>query len=191
MSRRLIFWSLLFASVALLPLRSPAPLIYTPGEGWYYEMFGGNAKWQRPRAKEQLDVAQQAFDNKDYDTAMHAANRILRVFPLSDYAPQAEYLIGRCFEIKGKDEAAFDAYQHILEKYPKSAQYNEILQRQYEIANRFLAGEWFRLWNIIPLYPSMSETAKLYAKIISNGPYSDIAPHAQMKIGAAQEKAGK
>jgi outer membrane protein assembly factor BamD len=173
----------------MLPLRSPAPLIYTPGEGWYYELFGNNTKWQRPRAKDQIEVAEQALADKDYSTAMHAANRVLRVFPLSDYAPRAEYVLGRCFEAKGRDEAAFDAYQNIIQKYPKSTQYNEVMTRQYEIANRFLAGEWFRLWNLIPLYPSMDETAKLYAKIVTNGPYSAVAPHAQLNIGAAQEKA--
>jgi outer membrane protein assembly factor BamD len=189
MSRRLILFCMLVVIVAMLPLRSPAPLIYTPGEGWYYEIFGGNTKWQRPRARDQIEVAEKALADKDYSTAMHAANRVLRVFPLSDYAPRAEYVLGRCFEVKGKDEAAFDAYQHIIEKYPKSDQYNEVVLRQYEIANRFLAGEWFRIWNTIPIYPSMEETAKLYTKIINNGPYSTVAPHAQMNIGAAQEKA--
>jgi len=47
-------------------------------------------------------------------------------------------------ETKHKDEAAFNSYQSIIEKYPKSGQYNEVLWRQYEIANRFLAGEWFK-----------------------------------------------
>ena len=188
MARRLAFWIILAALVALLPFRSPAPLIYVPGEGWYYEPAGESAKWQRPRAKEQLDVAEEAFTNKDYSITLHAAHRVLRLWPFSDYAPRAEYLVGRCLEIQGKDEAAFSAYQNIIQKYPKSGQYNEILARQYEIANRFLAGEWFRLWNIIPLYPSMDETAKLYDKIVNNGPYSEVAPLAQLHIGAAREK---
>jgi outer membrane protein assembly factor BamD (BamD/ComL family) len=34
----------------------------------------------------------------------------------------------------------------------------------------------------------MDNTAKLYGKIVNNGPYSDVAPHAQMNIGAAREK---
>jgi outer membrane protein assembly factor BamD len=178
----------LLVVIVLLPSRSPAPLVFVPGEGWYYESYGENAKWQRPRAKEQMEVAEQAFTNKDYTITMHAANRVLRVWPLSDYAPRAAYLVGRCFEIKNKDEAAFNAYQQIIDKYPKSGQYNEVLWRQYEIANRFLAGEWFKLWDIIPLYPSMDQTAKLYQKIVNSGPYSDVAPHAQLRIGAAREK---
>ncbi len=190
MNRQSGWIALLIALMALMPFRAPAPLSYVPGEGWYYEPYGETAKWQRTRAKDQLQVAEDAFKAGDYSTTMSAAHRILRVWPLSDYAPRAEYLIGRCLEVRGRDEAAFNAYQNIIKKYPKSENFNDILWRQYEIANRFLAGEWFRLWNVIPLYSSMDETAKLYDKIVNNGPYSEVAPHAQMKIGAAHEKGG-
>ncbi len=189
MRRRFVEILILTAVVMALPFRCPAPLIYTPGEGWYYELFGGNTKWQRPRAKDQLDVAEKALAAKDYDTAMHAASRVLRVFPLSDYAPEAAYVQGRCFEAEGKDEAAFQAYQDIIDHYPKCTQFNEVLNRQYAIANRFLDGEWFRLWNTIPLYPSMDETANLFGKIVADGPFSPVAPKAQMSIGSAHEKA--
>ena len=188
MNRRLGLLLIVAACVVLFPFRAPAPLYYVPGEGWYYEMFGQNARWQRPRAKEQLDVAEQAFNKSDYNTTLHAAHRVLRVWPLSDYAPDAEYLIGRCLETSGKDEAAFKAYQNIVEKYPRSSRYEEVLWRQYEIANRFLGGEWFRIWGTISLYPSMDQTAQMFDKIVNNGPYSDVAPHAQLRIGAAREK---
>ena len=188
MNRRLGLLIIVAACMVLFPFRAPAPLYYVPGEGWYYEMYGQNARWQRPRAKEQLDVAEQAFNKNDYNTTLHAAHRVLRVWPLSDYAPDAEYLIGRCLETSGKDEAAFKAYQNIIEKYPRSSRYEEVLWRQYEIANRFLGGEWFRIWGAIPLYPSMDQTAQMFDKIVNNGPYSDVAPHAQLRIGAAREK---
>ncbi|HEX5399373.1 MAG TPA: tetratricopeptide repeat protein [Verrucomicrobiae bacterium] len=179
---------LLFALVALLPFRSPAPLYYSSGEGWYYEPYGEKAEWQRPRAKEQLEVADQAFTNQNYNITLHAAHRVLRMWPLSDYAPRAEYLIGRCLEVKGKDEAAFNAYESLIQKYPHSDDYDDVLWRQYQIANRFLDGEWFKLWGVIPLYPSMDRTAGLFSTIVTNGPFSDVAPHAQLRIGAAREK---
>jgi outer membrane protein assembly factor BamD len=188
MNRRFVFWILLVAGVALLPFRSPAPLIYVPGEGWYYESYGENAKWQRSRAKDQLDVAEKAFKSANYTISLRAAHRVLRVWPLSDYAPHAEYLIGRCLEATGKDEAAFNAYQNIIQKYPKSAEYEDVLWRQYEIASRFLHGQLFKLWGYIPLYTSMDQTAKMFDKIVDNGPYGDVAPHAQLRIGAAREK---
>ena len=173
--------------VLALPFRAPAPLIYRPGEGWTYEPVGGEGKWQRPRAKEQLDVAQQAFDKKDYNLALKAARRVVRVWPLSDYAPQAQYLLGRCYEAKGRYETAFAEYQKVLDKQPKIGNYQEIVERQYGIANGFLAGRCYRLWGVIP-YPSKEKTAEMYDKIVKNGPYSDIGPQAQMKLGETREK---
>ena len=188
MTRR--FLCLLFILGCLLgfPFRSPAPLIYRPGEGWSYEPVGGEGKWQRPRAKDQLEVAQSAFDRKDYSLALKAARRVVKVWPLSDYAPQAQYLVGRCYEAKGKDEKAFAEYQKVLEKQPKMASFPEILQRQYDIANLYLAGKWFKLWGVIPIFSSMDKTSAMYEKIVKTGPYSEVAPQAQMKIGAAREK---
>jgi len=182
----------LFLSVAFLflafPTRSPAPLIYTPGEGWSYEAVGGEGKWHRPRAKDQFEVAQAAFDKKSYGLALKAARRVVKVWPLSDYAPQAQYLVGRCYEATGKDEKAFNEYQKVLEKQPKIANYQEILERQSVITDRFLAGKWFKLWGYIPFFSSMERTANMYEKVVKNGPYSEVAPQAQLKIGTAREK---
>ena len=188
MNGRFIRFLLLIACVLLVPLRCPAPLVYTPGEGWTYEPVGGEGKWQRARAKDQLDVAQVAFDKKDYGLALKAARRVVRMWPLSDYAAPAQYLVGRCYEAKRDDQRAFSEYQKILEKYPRSDNVKDVLQRQYEIANRFLGGQWFKLLGYIPFFPSMDKTAGMFTKIVASGPYGDIAPQAQLKIGSAREK---
>jgi tetratricopeptide (TPR) repeat protein len=51
---------------------------------------------------------------------------VVLVWPLSDYAPQAQYLVARCYEATGKAEKAFKAYQKLLEKQPKIANFDEI-----------------------------------------------------------------
>jgi outer membrane protein assembly factor BamD len=174
-------------SIRFFAIRSPAPLIFTPGEGWRYETPGGIGNWQRARAKDQLEVAQTAFDNKDYGLALKAARRTVNTWPFADYAPQAQYLLARCHEVHGADEKAFAAYQKLIERYPKIDNYDEIIRRQFGIANRFLAGKFFRVWNYVPLYRSMDKTIQLYERVIKNGPYSEIAPLAQMNIGQAHE----
>ena len=160
------------------PFRSPAPLVYRPGEGWTYEPVGGEGKWRQPRAKDQLEVAQAAFDKQAYSLALKAARRVLQVWPLSDYAPQAQYLVARCYEADGKSDKAFKAYQQLLEKQPKMAKFDEVLRRQFAIANLYLAGKRFKLWGFIP-YRSMERTAVMYGDIVKAGPYSDVAPQAQ------------
>ena len=167
---------------------SPAPLIYQPGEGWTYEAVGSEGKWQRSRAKDQLEVAKTALAAKDYSTALKAARRTVKIWPLSDFAPEAQYLVGRCYEAKGNDERAFKEYQKVVEKYPRLTLFNEVLQRQFDISNRYLAGERFKLWGFIPTFPSMDKTADMFAKIVQSGPYSGVAPAAQLKIGEARVK---
>lgn len=188
MSRRSIGLLLIAAGIVFAPLRSPAPLVYTPGEGWTYESVGGVGKWKRPRAKDQLEVAQAAFDQRDYKLALKASSYLVKTWPLSDYSPDAQYLIGRCYEARHDDEKAFKQYQKIFESYPKSDKLKDVLQRQYEIALRFLNGQHFKLWGVIPFFPDMERTAGLFDKIVQSGPYSEVAPQAQLRIGAAHEK---
>ena len=188
MNRRFALLFLITAGLLLVPFRSPAPLIYTPGEGWTYEPVGGAGNWQRTRAKDQLIVAQDAYDKKDYSTALKAAHRTVRVWPLSDYAPQAQYIVAECYAARGLHERAFKEYQKVLDTYPRFVDCEKVLKAQFEIANGFLAGEWFRLWTYIPFFPSMEKTADMYGKIVKSAPFSDVAPQAQLNIGAAREK---
>jgi outer membrane protein assembly factor BamD len=189
MNRWLIRAALVVYLVLAFPFESPAPLVYRPDQGWVYEEPGSTGSWTRTRAKDQLGVAQEAFDKKNYSLALKAAQRTVRVWPTSeDYAPRAQYLIGRCYEAKHSDEKAFRAYQTLVEKYPKAENYAEVVQRQFEIANRFLAGKWFKLWGYIPFFPSMEKTVGMYEQLIKNGPYSAVAPRAQLNIGAARER---
>src|SRR2546430_714325 len=125
-------WSVRLACIVFcvlaFPFPCPAPLVYRPGEGWVYEPVGGG-KWIRTRAQDQLEVARTAFDKKDYSTAFKAARRTVRVWRLSDYAPKAQYLLGRCYEAEHQDERAFREYQRLLEKYPK-AEYDQSVAGQ-------------------------------------------------------------
>ena len=189
MKRCLRCFLLTLVTLIMLPQRSPAPIIFTPGEGWRYESAGGGPSWTRPRAKEQMEVAQEAFDKGDYSLALKASRRTLARWEFSEpYAEQAQYLSARCYEQRRDSEKAFKAYQKLIIEHPKITNYNEVVQRQFGIANRFLAGEWFKLWNVIPYAPSMDKTRKLYDQIIKNGPYSEVAPAAQMNIGASYER---
>ena len=188
MKQRRLVWLAIFLAWVALPYRSPAPLIYTPGEGWRYEKAGGEGKWLRTRAKDQLDVAQKAFDAKDYSQARKAARRTVAQWPFSDYAPQAQYVLARSEEALGNEERAFKEFQRLVEKYPKIDNYDDALKQQFTIANHYLAGKWFRVLGTLPLFPSMDRTIKYYEQIVKSGPYSSVGAQAQMNIGAAHEK---
>jgi outer membrane protein assembly factor BamD (BamD/ComL family) len=189
MLRRLTGSALLLACLFALPFTCPAPIIFRAGEGWTYEAVGGSgSNWERKRAKDQLQVAQEAFDRGEYRLATKAANRVVKVWPLSDYAGRAQHLIGRSYEGRKMDERAFKAYQLTLTKYPKVENYDEILSRQYTIAQRFLGGQRFKLFGVLPLFRNMEKTASMFGQVVGNGPYNETGPKAQLDIGTAQEK---
>ncbi len=176
----------LVLALCFVPQRAPAPLIYRPGEGWTYEPVGG-AKWRRNRAKDQLEVAEKALAEGKNRLATKAAKRVVDVWPLSDFAPKAQYIVARAYEARGRSDRAFKAYQQLVERYPKLENYDEVLRRQFDIATQYLHGRWFYLWGVIPAGPDRDKVVDMYEKIIRNGPYSDVAPEAQMNIGAARE----
>jgi outer membrane protein assembly factor BamD len=189
MNRSSVCLWLILLALFLCPFRAPAPLIYRSGEGWSYEVPGGKENnWRKLRAKDQLQVAQEAFNRKQYRLALKAAKRVVTVWGLSDFAPQALFLIGRCYEARKQDEKAFDAYAQLLAKYPKISNSTEIQGRQFAIALRFLHGEWIKLFGYIPFFPSMEKTVTMFDKLVKFGPYGEFGPPSQMNIGAARDK---
>ena len=189
MNRGLARLLAIFICLLLFPQRAPAPLTYTPGEGWRYEPVGGGS-WRRDNPNDQLAVAIAAFERGDYGVAVKASRYIVKHprWQFGDYAPEAQYVLGRSYEAKNQGEKAFKAYQELLTKYPKVNDFEEIVLRQFVIADQYLAGKWFKLWGVIPFFPSMDKTIKMYNQIIKNGPYSKVAPYSQLRIGAANEK---
>jgi len=185
--RKALLIPLVILVLLLSSSECPAPFIYTPGEGWSYETPGQAGNWQRDTAREQIDVAKAAYDEGDYKIAVKAAGRVIREWPFSDYAPESQYVTALAYQGNHRDEKAFKAYQSLITRYPKYEKYDQVLRQQFEITNRFLEGQRFRLWGLFPIFRSMDRTTEMYKELIQNGPFSEIAPQAQLNIGTARE----
>ncbi|MEC8973167.1 MAG: outer membrane protein assembly factor BamD, partial [Verrucomicrobiota bacterium] len=181
---------LLLAAIVFFswPNYSPAPIIYRRGEGWSYESIGGVGSWRRGTAKDQLGVAKKAYAEEDWKTAFKAARRTVADWPLSDHAPEAQLLLAQTNEKRGDDERAFSEYQNLLRLYPQNVDFEDVQARQFVIATRFLNGQRYKLWGRIPLYRSMGKTTTMFQNIVNTGPFSSVAPKAQMNIGQAWVK---
>ena len=166
----------------------PAPLVWRSGEGWVDESSGTTASASSSR--EALDHAKAFEERKDWDGAYASYRNLVRKWPLSFFAAEAQYKTGWILAKKGKFNDAFKAYQKMIEKYPSSTFFEQSLEQQYQIANLFLAGEPQRLFGI-PMGPSMDKTVEMYEQLIKNAPYGKYAPEAQFKIGLAREKQKK
>ena len=106
-------------------------------------------------------------------------------WPLSDHAAEAQLLLAQTHEKRGDDQKAFAEYQNLLRLYPQNVDFEDVQARQFAIATRYLNGQRFKLWGRIPFYRSMGKTVAMFQDIVNSGPFSAVAPKAQMNIGKA------
>jgi len=124
------------------------------------------------------------------DAALKAYKGLLRRWPLSFFAPEAQYRAGKILEDEANFYDAFQAFQKMVTKYPSSDYFEQALDEQFRIANLYRAGEPQRIWKI-PVGPSMDRTIEMYDRIIKNAPYGTYAPESQFDIGLCREQQRK
>jgi outer membrane protein assembly factor BamD len=164
-----------------------AELVWRPGEGWSDESGGTAAA---ASSRDQLDAAHKLEAQGQRDDAVKSYKALLRRWPLSFFAPEAQFRLGKIQEDEADYPDAFKAFQTMVKKYPSSDYFEQALGEQYRIANLYLAGEPQRIWKI-PVGPSMDKTVDMYNQIIKNAPYGTYAPQSQFKIGLAREQQRK
>ncbi|MDE1171434.1 MAG: outer membrane protein assembly factor BamD [Verrucomicrobium sp.] len=187
MVSRLLF---LLAALSFAAVGTPASaaLVWRPGEGWVDETTGSGLSASSSR--DQLDIAKKLEAQQKWDDALKAYQIVVRKWPLSFFAPEAQYKIGWCLEQKGKYLDAYKAYDKMVEKYPASTFFEQALDREFAIGNLYLAGEPQRMAGI-PMGPSMEKAAEIFQSVIKAAPYGKNAAQAQFKIGLAHEKEKK
>lgn len=164
-----------------------ASLVWRPGEGWSDE---SGSEVSASSSRDQLELAHKLEAQGQKDAALKAYKGLLRRWPLSFFAPEAQFRVGKILEDTASFKEAFEAFQKMVTKYPSSEYFSQALNEQYRIANLYLAGEPQRIWKI-PVGPSMDRTIEMYQRIIKNAPYGDYAPQCQFNIGIAKEKLRK
>ena len=171
------------AVLLITPAKCPAPIVYRPGEGW--EVKGSATPASTP--KDQIEQGKEFEKVQKWDDAMSSYRMLLKRWPTSIHAGEAQFRIGYCQEQQRDYYRAFLSYQKVAENYQGFDKFDELIQRQYKIGNLFLAGERVKFF-FIKTFPSMDRAVEIYEKVLKNAPYSEIAPSAQMAIGYAREK---
>jgi outer membrane protein assembly factor BamD len=147
-----------------------------------------NPKWSvKGTPKEQLEFAKGMLDRGDYKNALTEFKRLLRYYPESLEAPQAQFYIGECLDKMGDVYAAYLAYQKVIDKYAFTDKIDEVLEREFKIADK-LTDVKIKLMGLeVPQY---YHAITIYKKIIENSPYGKLAAISQYKIGLVLKNAG-
>ena len=155
----------------LMPVRCPAPLIWTKGEGWSC-VHEGVPVGSTP--VDQLKIGQNFEAKKQYRSAIPAYRRVIAHWPLSNSTPDARMGLAECYGAIGYHYKAFKTYKELIKKNPNTPHFDEVLQREFEIGNLFLAGERQKAWGI-RWFPSTDRAVEVYEAVVKDGPYSPVA----------------
>jgi len=151
-------------------------LAWSPCYGfWIWSPKTG--KWINPAyhsfdtPKEQFEWAKGFFDDNEYRRAMSEFKKVLKKFPNSSYAAEAQFYIGICYEKLNSYYNAFLNYQKVVDTYPLNEHLEEIVEKQYLIGEKF-----FNL-------RKYERAKQIFSKALNNAPYSKVSDVIQYNIG--------
>ena len=168
----------------ILPQRCPAPLVWRKGEGWTYERAGATTA-NTPAA--QLELGRKFQAKKDYDHAVGAYRRVIARWPTSSATQDARVGLAESLTALGYLYKGFKEYQLLIDKHPNSPYFDTAIEREYDIASRFLAGAKHKIWRF-RIFGGLDKAAQIFEQVVKNGPFSKVGPDAQFRLGLAYEK---
>ncbi len=150
-------------------------------------------RWTNPKyapkesPQEQLNFAKGYYEAQDYKTALVEFKKLIKYFPDSVEAPEAQFYSGLCLEETGKLYESYGAYQKIIDKYPFSPRTDDVLKREYIVAQKLL--DFKQSFAGID-FTGEEAAIEIFTKIIENSPYGHYAAASQYKIGLALKAKG-
>jgi outer membrane protein assembly factor BamD (BamD/ComL family) len=186
MRKKILFLLILFAILISFNSDSFAFWVWTPKA----KTFVNPKVAAKDTPREQFEWAMHFFKEKDFKRAAEEFVKLTRSYKDSDLAPEAQYYAGRSYEELGKYYFAFENYQKTVEKYPYTRRMEEIVEREYNIANIFQTKESPKLMDL-ELSLSLERSITIYKKTIENMPFGEYADKALYKMAESYRKMQK
>ncbi len=113
--------------------------------------------------------------------ARKAYEALIREWPTAPQAAEAQLALANLFERLQKFEKAFDEYQYLLIYFAGHCPYNDVLDRQFRIANYLLHNNRSMFGWLLNGTDTIRER---FEQIVRNAPRSAIAPEVMLIIGS-------
>ncbi|MBN3038619.1 MAG: outer membrane protein assembly factor BamD [Candidatus Omnitrophica bacterium] len=152
--------------------------IWTPDTGKFI-----NPKYAvKETPQKQFDWAMGFFNEGDYKKAAGEFEKLIKNYPLSKLASESQYYMGLCYENIAEYYRAYTNYQLVIDRYPYTERVDEIIEREYQIANLFYTGQKAKILGM-SILPAKSKAIEIFAQVVENAPYGEYADIAQFKLG--------
>lgn len=176
-----VFLSLFF----LFSPVADADWVWSPDQGKFVNTDEGG----QDESQESFDSALELFKEKKLDKAADEFQRLLKKYPKSRVAPEAEYRLGTIYEETGDFLRAHKTYQALIKNYPQSERFEEVIEREYQIGNAFLSGKKGKILGL-EIAPSLPSAIEVFKQIVEAAPFGPFGDKAQYLIGVANYRAG-
>ena len=147
-----------------------------------------NGKWENPKyatkdtPEDQIAYAKKFYEAKNIKDALKEFKKLLKHYPLSKEAPTAQYYVGRILEDLDNSYEAFKAYQKVIDTYPYTELVDDVIEREYKIADAFFLGKKIKIigkWQV----PAKDKAIEIFKAVADNAPYGKYADLAKFKAG--------
>ena len=185
MIKRLFILSLCLLGT-VLSTESHAFWIWTPESGeWVNPKYAVKESPQK-----QLEYALEFYKAEEYPEALRELRKLIKHYERAREAAEAQYYIAQVFEKQGQLFKAFQAYQEVIDKYPFTERFKEIIGREFELGNRIMEGTQYEKGLVKKILGSEFDVVEIFRTVIRNDPYGEYAPEAQYKIGLYLQEKG-
>ena len=153
--------------------------------GWLSEWLGLGSP-EGATALEQMSVARRLEDEGEYKDAVKAYDVLVREWPASVEAPEAQFRMAKLLETHlGEYADAYEEYAYLLDFYPRECPYADVVESQYKLVNL--------LYDTRRVFLGMSftgnrELRQSYERIVRRAPGAAYVPEAMLKIADLREQ---
>lgn len=165
----------------------------TAQAAWIWSPESG--KWTNPKnaAKDtpeaQYLFSMEYFDSGDYRRAVDEFDKLIKTFPQSKWAAEAQFHIGVCHEKMNDIGKASEAFRNMIDRYPYSERLNDAVEHQFELAEAMMDGKKTKFLGM-SILPAQDTAAELYQHIVRSAPYGPYGAVAQYRLGDAYTAIG-
>lgn len=154
-------------------------------KGWLTEWFGLGAP-DGATAPEQLEIAKKLESDGKYGAAAKAYDALVREWPASVEAPEAQRRLAAVSETHlGEYADAYEEYSYLLDFYPNDCPYADVVETQYRLVN--LLCDTRRVFMGMS-FTGNRELRQRYERIVRRAPGAPYVPEAMLKIADLREQ---
>ena len=159
------------------------PAVERKSSSWFHRPKKDTPAEQLAYADSLRDAGRDSRAASQYSALVHEWHE-------SPEAPRAQFEYAKLLEKQGDYAEAFDEYEYLIRNFVSGFSFNEVVDRQYRVANAIMSTPGRFLW-IIETAPDYEKALPLFEKIVANAPRWSQTCQAQYDIAQIHERKGE